>query len=227
MNSPCPQIRSQEHRHNCDCVQVLVPDLTSPLVWTNSRQTLGIFSLKYEYFPCEKRSVLGDEAWGTVRSKTYPPPNTNTSLKYTKQAAQQSGWKFHTLKQDCRPGIHLLRQAACWHHLLGKGFKHFISQRKHLNYTITPYKSLLESFVILSHRHLDCTSLSCSTLAINWILTVRSDKGSSPLSLALGGFCLAIAPEELRLLRVTGVCTPLSTWPSLMLLLGHWEWLVG
>lgn len=197
------------------------------LVWTNSRQTLGIFSLKCEYFPHEKRSVLGDEAWGTVRSKTYPPPNTNTYLKYTKQAAQQSGWKLHSLKQDSRPGIHLPRQTACWHHLLGKGFKHFISQCKHLNYTTTPYKSLLKSFVILSHHHLDCTSLSCSTLAINWISTARSDKGFSPLSLTLGGFCLAIAPEELRLLRVTGVCIPLSTWPSLMLFLGYWEWLVG
>lgn len=85
--------------------------------------------------------------------------------------------KIRWLTADCPPGIQLLRQTACWHHFLGKGFKHFISHCKHLNYIITPYKNLLESFVILSHHHLDCTSPGCSPLAINWSFIARSAKG--------------------------------------------------
>lgn len=101
-------------------------------------------------------------------------------------------------------------------------------QAPELNYTITPYKNLLESFVILNHHHLDCTSLNCSTLAISWTIIVRPDKGFSPLSLTLGVFCLAIAPEELRLLRTTGACIPLNTSPSLMLLVVYGTgWLVS
>lgn len=81
INSECHESRSQEHRHSCDCVQVSLPDLTSPLVWTNSCQTLGIFSLKCEDFPYEKRSFLGDEAWGTVKSKNIPSPKHKHMIK--------------------------------------------------------------------------------------------------------------------------------------------------
>lgn len=169
--------RSQQHRHNCDCIQGSTADLTSPLVWTNGRQTLGILSLKCEYFPHGKRSVLGDKACGTVKSKTIPSPKHKHIIKIHKTGITAEWMKILRLRTDCPPGIHLPRQTACWHHFLGKGFKHFISHRKHLNYIITPYKNLLESFVIPSRHHLDCTSPGWSPRAVNWSFIARSAKG--------------------------------------------------
>ena len=169
--------RSQQHRPNCYCIQSSTADLTSPPVWTNGRQTLGILSLKGEYFPQGKRSVLGDKAWGTVKSKNIPSPKHKHIIRTHKKGITAEGMKILQLEADCPPGIHLLRQTPCWHHFLGKGFKHFISHCKHLNYIITPYKNLLESFLILSHHHLDCTSPGCSPLAVNWSFIARSAKG--------------------------------------------------
>lgn len=169
--------RSQQHRHNCNCIQVSTADLTSPLVWTNGRQTFGILALKCEYFPHRKRSILGDKAWGTVKSKNTPSPKHKHIIKIYKTGITAEWMKILWLNTDCPPGTHLLRQTACWHHFLGKGFKHFISHCKHLNYIITPYKNLLESFVILSHHHLDCTSPGCSPPGVNWSFIARSAKG--------------------------------------------------
>lgn len=168
--------KSRQHRYNCNCIQTSTADLTSPIVWTNGHQTLGILSLKCKYFPHGKRSVVGNKAWGTVKRKNISFPKQKHIIKILKTDITAEGMKILQLKADCPPGIHLLRQTACWHHFLGKGFKHFISHCKHLNHIITPYKNLLESFVIPSHHHLDCTSSGCFSLAVNWSLIARSAK---------------------------------------------------